>query len=377
MHLFVKTFNRFLFLCFLNCVLLGCTGYSKHKEYAQSSPLPILTAESWSSSDSLFRSDPKWLGGDAATSIDLGSDRILWLFGDSLIATGKTSKRNESVMIRNSIAIQAGYNPSVASVKFYWRIQEQRPRSFFPEERDNWFWPGQGIRIYDTLLIFLMKLCSSTKEMGFETIGWSAVTILNSDEDPNNWILNWLNAPENEYGVIVGSGSVLQMNDFVYAFGSDESKVHNIYLVRWPVNRVILEDLAEPEWWAGHEKGWVKQQGLTRKPQPIFSEGQVEFTVHFEPLLGKFLEIQTVGFGPADIAFRVADNLIGPWSDLQRFYRPDEYFRKNVLIYAGKAHPELVGADIVLTYVVNGTNFSQLVNDNSLYFPRFLKVHLN
>ena len=199
--------------------------------------------------------------------------------------------------------------------------------------------------------------------------------ISNPDEDPNNWALNWLIAPENEYGIIVGSGSILQMNNFVYAFSSDESKAHNIYLVRWPANHVIRGDLTEPEWWAGRPKGWVKQQDLTRKPQPVFSEGQIEFTEHFEPLLGKFLEIQTTGFGSADIAFRIGDRLTGPWSDLQRFYRPDEYFTKNILIYAGKAHPELVGADIVLTYVANSTNSSQLVNDVSLYFPRFLKVH--
>ncbi len=171
MHLFVRTFNRVLFLCLLGSVLLGCSGSTTHGDYAQSVSLPVLNAEPWSSSDSLFRSDPKWLGGDAATSINLGDDRVLWLFGDSLIAISNMSTRNESVMIRNSIAIQYGYNPSLASIKFYWRNQDKRPQSFFPGENDKWFWPGQGIRINDTLLIFLMEIRSSVNEFGFETTG--------------------------------------------------------------------------------------------------------------------------------------------------------------------------------------------------------------
>ncbi len=376
MYLFIRAFHSLLLFFFINYFLLGCSGSLTQKVFAQSASLNLLTAEPWSSADLLFKKDQKWLGGDGAGSIDLGDNRVLWLFGDSIIAKGEIPRRDEAVMIRNSIAIQSGYNPSLASIRFYWKIRNKRPESFFPEDNDKWFWPGQGIKIHKILLIFLLKIRSSNNEFGFEAIGWKAVTILNSDEDPNKWVLNWLNTPENEYGVIFGSGSILLVNHFVYAFGSDESRDHGIYLIRWPVNHVIQENLVSPEWWAGKEKGWVKQQNLTGKPQPVFSEGQTEFTVHFEPLLGKFLEIQTAGFGSADIAFRIGESVTGPWSDLQRFYRPDEYFCKDVLIYAGKAHPELVGADIVLTYATNSTHFSQLIGDTSLYFPRFLKVNL-
>jgi hypothetical protein len=33
----------------------------------------------------------------------------------------------------------------------------------------------------------------------------------------------------------------------------------------------------------------------------------------------------------------------------------------------------LAGADVVLTYVVNHSDFGELVADSSIYYPRFLK----
>src|SRR5215467_7748298 len=45
------------------------------------------TAAPWPEADCIFRSDPRWLGADAAFSVDLGQGRVLWLFGDSFVAS--------------------------------------------------------------------------------------------------------------------------------------------------------------------------------------------------------------------------------------------------------------------------------------------------
>jgi hypothetical protein len=44
------------------------------------------TGSSCPEADRLFHSDPRWLGADAAFSIDLGGGRVWWLFGDSFVA---------------------------------------------------------------------------------------------------------------------------------------------------------------------------------------------------------------------------------------------------------------------------------------------------
>ena len=51
------------------------------------------TVVPWPEADSLFRSDPLWLGADAAFSVDLGRGRVLWLFGDSFVASKSAETR--------------------------------------------------------------------------------------------------------------------------------------------------------------------------------------------------------------------------------------------------------------------------------------------
>jgi hypothetical protein len=333
-----------------------------------------VQAEPWPEADALFRSNPKWLGADDAYSVDLGHGRTLWLFGDTFISRSFLNTRRLSTMIRNSVGVQSGYDPSTASIEFCWRTRGGRPLSFFPEDGDRWFWPGHGIALNGKLFIFLMATRATSEGIGFEHVGWRAVSVSNPEQPASAWHLTWLEIPENRFGLIV-SGSVIQVGEHVLAFSVKEPE-HSIHLVRWPLARVMDEDLSRPQWWAGEERGWVIQQELLEPPHSLFSEGHTEFTIHYEPALNQFLEIQTVGFGQADLGYRRADSLTGTWTPIERFYRPEEYPLPDILIYAGKAHPQLVGADLVLTYATNIVGYGQLVARDDLYYPRFLRASL-
>jgi hypothetical protein len=291
-------------------------------------------------------------------------------------------------MIRNSVAIQSGYDPSTASIAFYWREEEGKPSSFFPEEGETWFWPGHGLVVDDVLLIFFIATRASPEGLGFEHTGWRAARVADYEQPPSEWRLEWLEAdteaspadteaspaPESPFGLIV-SGSVLRLEDHVYGFSVREPE-HTIHLVRWPVARARAGDLSQPQWWDGEDAGWVAEGDLVEAPQALFSEGQTEFTVHYEPALGRFLEVQTIGFGPADLGFRVADTPTGEWTPIERFCRPQEYAMARILIYAAKAHPELTGAELVLTYATNTYPYARLVRRDDLYYPRFLRVRV-
>jgi len=337
--------------------------------------LDLIHVEPWPEADALFRSNSKWLGSDGAYSVDLGNGRTLWLFGDTFISRSFLNSRRLSTMIRNSVAIQSGYDPSTASIEFYWRTQNGNPLSFFPEDNDTWFWPAHGIALEDKLFIFLMATCSTSEGLGFENIGWRAVSISNPEQPPAEWELEWLDTPENPFGLIV-SGSAIQVGEHVLAFSVKEPE-HTIHLVRWPVVEVMNEDLSQPQWWAGEENGWVLQQDLEEKPQALFSEGHNEFTVHYEPLLEQYLEVQTVGFGKSDLGYRLSDSPAGTWAPIELFYRPEEYQIPDILIYAAKAHPHLEGASLVLTYATNIVGYGQLVVRDDLYYPRFLRARFN
>jgi hypothetical protein len=334
----------------------------------------VVQAEPWPEADALFRSDPKWLGSDGAYSVDLGDGRVLWLFGDTFISTSFLNTRRISKMIRNSVGIQTAYDPSDASMAFTWRNQGGTPSSFFPEDGETWFWPGHGIVLEGRLIVLLMATRATSEGLGFEHVGWRAVSIAHPERPPSEWELKWLDAPQNPSGLVV-SGSVIRLGEHICAFSVLEPD-HTIHLVRWPVAQVLDGDLSQPQWWAAEDAGWVAQQDVVETPAPLFSEGQTEFSVHYEPVLHRFLEIQTVGFGQADLGFRTADFPTGPWTPVERFYRPEEWDMERIVIYAAKAHPHLTGADLVLTYATNTVPFARLVRRNDLYYPRFLRAQV-
>jgi hypothetical protein len=160
----------------------------------------------------------------------------------------------------------------------------------------------------------------------------------------------------------------------VYALGSEITvKGHPIYVARWPAEQVRRGDLLRPEWWAGERLGWVPDSSPAMR-RPIFNDGQSELTIHFDSVSGRFLEVQSSGFGAADVAMRAAPALTGPWTDARMIYRPTEFYRPDVMIYAGKAHPELAGADLVLTYATNTFRPEEMIGDSMIYFPRFVRL---
>jgi hypothetical protein len=87
----------------------------------------LIRAQPWSAADALFRTNRKWLGADGAYSIDLGDGRVLWLFGDTFISTSFLNTRRIAKMVRNSVGIQSGYDPSAASMVFTWRKEGGQP----------------------------------------------------------------------------------------------------------------------------------------------------------------------------------------------------------------------------------------------------------
>jgi hypothetical protein len=334
----------------------------------------LIRAEPWPQADALFHSDPQWLGGDGAYSVDLGNQHVLWLFGDSFINMGQGHTRTESAMVRNSVAIESGYDPSAAAIHFYWRTRGSKPESFFPEKNGIWYWPGHGVVVGEKLLIFLMAVRPVSTGLGFESAGWNAVIVPNFRSSPLDWKMHWLKTPLNPFHASV-TGPVLQEDDHLYVF-SYQDPGFNVLLVRWPLADVTKGDLSRPEWWNG-EAGWVLQRDLREAPTALAANAQAEFSVNFQPALKQFLMIQTNGFGQADIAFRYAHALTGPWTSLRVFYRPPEYEIPGIMIYAAKYHPELQGAPMVVTYATNTFKLSDVLVAPDLYYPRFLKVSLN
>jgi hypothetical protein len=338
-----------------------------------------VTAAAWPAGDRLFRTAPRWLGGDAAFSVDLGAGRTLWLFGDSFIATSAAHKRSESKMVRNSAAIQRGADPSKASMTFCWGDAAGQPASFVPEAGATWFWPGHGVRLGGTLLLALSRVVkdSSAGSLGFRATGWEVRRVQNPNAPPSSWTLPKVALPATSFA-LVGGVSFLVRGGHLYAYGVREPDSHDVVLQRWDRARAAKGDLGAPEWWLGQDRGWVAQSALGgQRPATLF-RGATELSVHHDAGTGRYLELQTEGFGAAELVLRSAPAPEGPWSTAQKVFRPPESNRGGkVIVYAGKAHPQLgsdAGGGLLATYVANSLDFAELVKDDSLYRPRFVRL---
>ena len=328
--------------------------------------LPRVRASTWPEADRLFRGDLRWVGGDGAYSVDLGNDRILWLFGDSFIAaaSGDGSKR----MVRNSVAIQTGRDPSRAFLRFYWQNdKDDEAQSFLPEDGKHWFWPGPGIRLGDRLILFYGRLYqASPGQWGFAGAGWTAWRVDNPDAEPSEWTPQPMPIPADSHGIDFG-GAVVRAGDWLYVYGNKGAN-HDIYLARFAVQGAQAGDLSKPWFWCGGTLGWSPDGA----PEAVVTLGAPEFSVHYDTNLDTYVMAQSEGFGPTTLALRTAPAPQGPWSRPRDVLRPPESFDPTALVYAGKAHAELSGADLVLTYVPG--SIDDAPQTDGLYFPHFVRL---
>ena len=343
------------------------------------------TGRAFVEAERLFHQDPRWLGGDGALSIRLSNDRILWLFGDTFVATSNARVRTESTLVRNTVAIQTGKDPRIASVSFMWRQESDgSPASFFPEHGELFYWPGHGIRLdKGPLVIFLYTIVATPgKGLGFEPVGYAIAVIANPNEPLQAWKPRIVDAKANSFDAVPAT-AVLQANGYVVALAIRQQGTHAGALVRYPVASLARGDTTKAEWWAGDARGWVPASMLGKDgPAIVLDDAGSECSIHWDMRTRTFIHVASYGFGATTIGWRTALALTGPWSSPVVVYRPPESDGQRPFVYAAKAHPELVGpdpADLVVTYATNSFEFADLLTkegEQNLYWPRFVAVRV-
>jgi hypothetical protein len=54
-------------------------------------------------------------------------------------------------------------------------------------------------------------------------------------------------------------------------------------------------------------------------------------------------------------------------------YEPPEKSKPSVMMYGAKAHPELIGADLIITYNTNAP-IEIIIEDTTIYYPKLVRV---
>jgi hypothetical protein len=353
--------------------LAGCAA-GAGTEAAESNAAVAAIADL--AADALFHRDPRWRGADCAYSIDLGGARTLWLFGDSFVARPGAVGRRGCAMPRNTIALMVGDDPRTATMEFAWRGTEVEPGSWFPEDGELWHWPLHGLRAGDAVIVFCSKLKRDGDGIfGFRQVGCTAFRITGVDLPLAQWTVAEVPVPRPPFDAAIGT-AVVADGAHVYAYALREPGDHALWALRWQAADFARGVLCEPEWFDAGT--WRAHTLLREAPAPILAEAAPEFTVHGEPAgdgsAEGFVMVQVLGFPAGELALRTAPRPEGPWSDARVVYTPPENTREHVLLYSGKAHPQLAGPGLLATYSSNHADFATLVDDLSLYWPRFVRV---
>lgn len=162
------------------------------------------------------------------------------------------------------------------------------------------------------------------------------------------------------------ASTVLRDGEFLDLLGSGDV---GVYLARVSVAAAQRGDLRDMKWWSGGE--WRS----AAHRQVLIFDASSEASLQADPRGSGFLEVNSQGFGATNIVMRRAPRAEGPWGEPEVMYRPPESDGPYPLVYAGKSHSELQGAEMVLTYAANGPD-QRLAVDMSIYFPRFVRVKL-
>lgn len=304
-----------------------------------------MTVEPWPAADRLFRSDERWVGGRGATSVDMGDERSMWFFYDCRIE-GPQKRGQRASTIDNAIAIQEGANPATATIEFSWRARAGKPAEFFPHDGETIYQPTHGVLLDDHVLVFMTAIT------GGQPAGWSAAVIT---PHGGRWRTQLLTAPKDDTGVIVGTGGATLIGQHVYAFGTrllpaGDNPAGGAYVARWLARDVAFGDLSQMQWWTGDDNGWVERGRPSPAPRAVVEEVAPGFSVHYAPVLDRFLMI--------------VDAYSAPRRGLRLSWWGSEYLNKdwrheeNPAGASGKrlaagftGHPQLTGADLVLTRV--------------------------
>ena len=329
------------------------------------------------SEDALFHQDPRWLGADGAYTIDLNDGRVLWLFGDSFIATSAADSRAASTLVRNSIAVMTGHDPVTATMQFAW-TDGSPPDSFFAEVGSSWSWPSDGARVGDgPLLVFLSQQVATPNEgLGFAAVGYRAVRVIDPSGAPSAWtIADVPTSPAPFDATASVACSTIDGDELVALVVAGDG--HDGRLARWPLTAIGDGDLSAPEWWDGAE--W---SSTAMSPAIAIGGGATECSL--SQVGDVWVHVASGGFGATTVAIRTAPELTGPWSDPLDVFTPPESAAPNAFVYAAKAHPTLVthtpGATLVITYANNSFTFSDLLdpaNASTLYWPHVAELALH
>lgn len=255
-----------------------------------------------------------------------------------------------------------------------------KPRAqIVPADGHGWFWQQAAGFANGKLYRFLNQVEKSGVEgvFGFRSVGlWLGVTA-NANGEPGAWQTHQLKLSNTLFEptrTLAWGSSVLIQGSTAYVYGTDElrrDRALERYMVVARIPAARIEDTAAWEYFDG--KGWSKNfRTAAHLASFVATEHSVTRFGH------GYLAVYTLNGLSSKIVARYAEQPWGPWSEATTLYTcPEMGSIPKAFTYAAKAHQSLsTGDEVVLSYVVNSTDFWEVARNANLYWPRFVRVRL-
>lgn len=369
--------------------------------------------------DGVFTRTAGWNGGDIGESIDLGDGRTLWLFGDSIVGPVRDGSRvgGESKFVRGAVGWHetpdAGGVPggvSFAIPEAFGGVPVVAWASPAPGlfGEGAWYWlMGDGAMVWDgdgdgdgrrRFVLFATAIGKAGNPEGmwdFRQVGGAVITVADPSGEPSAWEavqrVNPLVGEAPAHGeaarevdnwgvaVVAWPPGVERGAREIYVYGVRSSRPGDERLV---VARCEEDELDSPGAWRFFDgEGWVEE----RADAKAVARGVVsEFTVESLVLAGKdgevgepvLVMIQSEPMLGRRVLARTARSPEGPWSEPRALFEVERVGEGSTLMtYAAKGHAGLSReGDLLVSYVINSSDFGQIFRDASLYRPRFVRV---
>jgi hypothetical protein len=346
--------------------------------------VPATSAADWSAKsipeyDHLFQRTNGWIGADGNFAVTLTNNLTLWLFSDTFVGEVRDGHRVNATMVNNSAVWQRGLDPSNSHLEFFYGTSaDGKPSALItPSDGKGWFWLFDAAMAHDKLILFLIQIERTDKKavFGFRQIGLWLGEVSNPFAPPTQWHIEQRKIPFAQFAAdekrSFGS-AVLAADGFTYIFGARErtGRARTMILARAPADS--LADFAA--WQFRTSDGWSTN---VAGAADLCSGVASEYSVSWLPALRQFVLICSENGLSPNILARPAPKPWGPWSEPAVVYRCPETWDKKVFCYAAKAHPMLASSpdELIITYAANSFDFSQIINDTRLYWPRFVRLN--
>ena len=365
--------RNYVIIILLSVSLSFCAGVD---------PGSRVTVEALPHYDALFSNKDGWTGGDGVYSVGLNKQRIAWFFGDTWIGQIKNNRHVNATLINNSVAIQHGRRPAEAGIYFYFgSAVDGNPEAWIrPADGRGWFWLFDGVMTAEDLYLFLIQIerTGGDDVFDFKVIGAWLGQVDNPNDPPTRWRVRQFKIPWAEFTAfrsMLWGSAVLQINNFLYIYGTTEDHQNDISQKHMILARVAVPVLTDFSRWRFYADGnWVSD---FRRASRLCEHVPHEYSVSYLPALKQFVVVYSQDGLSKNILARLSPEPQGPWSDpIQLYQCPEADWDDSIFCYAAKAHTILseVSDTIVITYIANSVDFNKMANDARLYRPRFLRA---